>query len=451
MNTRIKISLIAAGVSSIVGAGCKNEVSRPNIVFILADDLGYSQLGCYGSNYYQTPNIDRLAREGIRFTNAYAACSVSSPTRASIMTGKYPARLHLTDFIAGNNRSDYPLSQPDWKKFLPLEEVTIAEVIRNKGYKTAIFGKWHLSVTKSGPKSLPYNPDKQGFDQYFVVDKPERTTDPEHDPHKTDSIGNRSIEFLRENSGNPFFLFVSFSAIHNPLMEKADSIARWKKVSGSDKPENNPVIAAMLSRMDWNIGKILNAVTELNLAENTIIVFFSDNGGLGSDAKQTPLREGKGWLYEGGIRVPLIIRWPGIVKKGSVSSEIASSIDFMPTICELTDVDNIPNVDGVSLVPYLRTGVSLPERNIYWHYPHYHNGPPGGAVRSGKWKLIEWYENSLLETGKPAFELYDMENDISESLNLADSLKSLTRKLSGELKSWRSDVNAQMPVPNERK
>ena len=451
MNTKIKVPLLAIGVSALIGTGCKKDDPKTNIIFILADDFGWAQTGVYGSDYYHTPNIDHLAAEGMRFTNAYAACSVSSPTRASIMTGKYPARLHLTDFIAGNNREDYPLSQPDWQKFLPLEEVTLAEVIKEQGYKTAIFGKWHLSITKFGPESLQYNPDKQGFDQHFVIDKPDRKiTNPEYDPHKSDSIGNTSVKFIRENADNPFFLFVSFSAVHNPLMEKSDSINWWKNVAGSDKEENNPVIAAILSRMDRNIGKILEAVDQSKLASNTMVVFFSDNGGLGSDAKQTPLREGKGWLYEGGIRVPLIIRWPGVVKKGSVSSENVSSIDFMPTFCDLLNVKNKPNVDGISILSHLKTGVPLPERNLYWHYPHYHNGPPSGAIRSGKWKLIEWYENSLLETGKPAYELYDLENDISESVNLADSMKTLTMKLSGELQRWRENVNAQMPFPNAK-
>jgi arylsulfatase A-like enzyme len=207
----------------------------------------------------------------------------------------------------------------------------------------------------------------------------------------------------------------------------------------------------MLATLDRNIGKIINAVDEAGLSKNTIIIFFSDNGGLETDAKQTPLRHGKGWLYEGGIREPLIIKWLGIIAGGSVSHEIVSSVDFMPTVCELLNVENKPQVDGISLLTHLKTGAPLPERNIYWHFPHYHNGPPSAAVRSGNWKLIEWYEESILEGGKSAYELYDLENDISESVNLADSLKEVTIKLSDDLKKWREEVDAQMPVPNKRK
>ncbi|RQW07890.1 MAG: sulfatase, partial [Calditrichaeota bacterium] len=228
-----------------------------------------------------------------------------------------------------------------------------------------------------------------------------------------------------------------------------ESITWWENVKGSDKEENNPVIAAMLSSLDRNVGKILKTLDNSDLASNTLVIFFSDNGGLGSEAKQTPLREGKGWLYEGGLRVPLIIRWPGMIDEGRVSREIVSSVDFMPTFCDLTGSEICPFVDGVSLLHHLMTGRPLPERNIYWHFPHNHNGPPSGAIRSGKWKLIEWYENSLLATGKPAFGLYDLENDISESVNLAEKEKAVTMRLSGELKRWREEVNAQMPVPND--
>ncbi len=448
MNSKLKLPLLAVTISTALTPACMEKTIQPNIIFILADDLGWSQTSTYGSNYYKTPNLDRLATEGIKFTNAYAACPVSSPTRASIMTGKYPSRLHITNYIPGPEKRNRLLSEPDWQKFLPLEEITLGEVMRDQGYNTAIFGKWHLSVTKFGPESLPFNPDKQGFNEYFVSDKPNIKDDPEKDAHKSDSIGNTSVKFIKENVSNRFFLFVSFSAIHNPLMEKAGSIDKWQNVKGSEKPENNPVIGAMLATMDNNIGKIINAVDESGLSDNTIIIFFSDNGGLETDAHQTPLKHGKGWLYEGGIRVPLIIKWPGVIKENSISRDVVTSVDFMPTFCDLLNVKNKPFSDGISILSHLKNGKKLPKRNIYWHYPHYHNGPPSGAIRSGKWKLIEFYEKSLLnENNISAYELYDLENDIGESHNLANNYKEITFKLSNELKKWRENVNAQMPVP----
>ena len=430
---------------------CEKAEPPPNVIFILADDLGWVQSGAYGSTYYHTPNIDRLAEEGLKFTDAYAAGPVCSPTRASIMTGKYPARLHLTDFISGNSRDIYPLSQPEWQKFLPLEEYTLGELFRDQGYRTAIFGKWHLSPEKFGPESLPFNPDKQGFDEHFVIDKPDSKTNPEHDPHSSDSIGNRSVQFIRENAGRPFFLFASFSAIHNPLMEKKDSITMWAAREGSDQPVNNPVVAAMLSRMDRNIGKMLDALDETNLADRTLVIFFSDNGGLESDADQTPLRNGKGWLYEGGIREPLIFRWPGVIPAGSISNGVVLSTDFMPTFCDLLNIESGPEHDGISILSHLKSGTSLPERSLFWHYPHYHSGTgmlPGGAIRKGRYKLIEWYENQMLKDGEGAYELFDMENDISEAVNLVDSLPAVVKELADELENWRKEVNAQMPSPN---
>ena len=445
--------ILVLGISTTIIGGCDNEAKTPNVVFILADDLGWAQTSAYGSDYYHTPNIDRLAVEGIRFTNAYAAAAVCSPTRASIMTGKYPARLHLTDFIAGNKRDIYPLTQPDWQKHLPLHEYTLGELFKDHDYRTASFGKWHLSPESTGPESLPYNPDKQGFDEYFIIGKPTKVTDPEDDPHGSDSIGHNAIEFIRKNAGQPFFLYAAFSAIHNPLVERSDSIASWQKVEGSDRPENNPVIGAMLSRLDRNIGKILSVLDELELADNTIVVFYSDNGGLEKDADQALLRKGKGWLYEGGIRVPLIIRWPGSIDPGRVSSQIVSSIDFMPTFCEILEQEPPQNIDGISLLDHLKSEELLPGRDIFWHYPHYHSGSdmvPAGAIRKGNWKLIEWYEKSLLYSGESAFELYDLENDLGETVNLADSLNSITMKLAGDLKRWRDNTDVQMPVPNTK-
>ncbi len=462
MDNKLSFPLLALGVSVMIGSGCSKENNQnPNVIFIIADDLGWAQSGAYGSEYYHTPNIDRLAEEGIKFTNAYSAAAMCSPTRGSIMTGKYPARLHLTDFIPGNQNDHYPLSEPDWQKYLPLDEVTLGNLFSEKGYRTAFFGKWHISKAKFGPESLSHNPDKQGFDQHFIIDKPDSTFDPEHDPHSSDSIGNTSVKFIRENATNPFFLVMSFSAIHDPLMESADSIAKWRSLPATEEPENNAIIAVMLARLDRNIGKVLDEVEKLNLTQETLVVFYSDNGGRHDRivvhneergrAWQTPLRMGKGWLYEGGIRVPLVIKWPGVIDNGLVSNEIVSSNDFMPTFSELLGREPEPDVDGVSLLQHVKSGEALPERNHYWHYPHYHFGSgmvPAGAIRSGKWKLIEWYENSILESDEPAYELYDLENDIGESLNLADSKTELTMELAEELRRWRKEVNAQMPVPN---
>lgn len=438
---------------------CNNphQSSQPNIVFILADDLGYSQVGCYGSKYYQTPNIDKLAAEGMRFTDAYAACPVCSPTRASIMTGKYPARLHITDFIAGNNRKDLPLLQPEWQKFLPLEETTFAEALKNEGYRTAIFGKWHLSQAKTPPESLPYNPDKQGFDETFVTYKPQGNMaqpwqDAEDDAHNVDTITNLALDFMERNQNTPFFLLVSHNTIHDPLKEKSEIIAKYKSLSESDKPENHPVIAAMIERLDDSSGKIITKIGELGIEKNTIIIFFSDNGGKHSYAAQTPLRAGKGWLYEGGIREPLIVKWKDRIATGSVSGSMVSSVDFLPTFLEMCNIKNLPsNIDGKSMVPVLKNPDAKIHNALFWHYPHYHFGSgmkPAGAVRSGNYKLIEWYEPFLLEN-ENAWELFDLENDISETRNLADSLPEKTEELKQLLHNWRNNVGAQMPTANQ--
>jgi len=451
-------SLWVLGLISILAVSCNQESEKPNIVFILADDLGYAQLGCYGSDYYLTPNLDQLALEGMQFTDAYAACAVCSPTRASIMTGKYPARLHLTDFIAGNIRTDYPLTQPDWQKYLPLEELTIGEYLKEQGYRTALFGKWHLSQHKTPPKSLPFNPDKQGFDESFVSYKPsgglsQPWQGAEVDAHNVDTITSLALDFIDRNRSNPFILVVSHNTIHDPLKEKAETVKKYEQLPGTDKRENHPVIAAMIERLDNSCGTIINKIKEAGLEENTIIVFFSDNGGKHAYALQTPLRAGKGWLYEGGIREPLIVKWDGRVEPGSRSGALVSSIDLLPTFLEMAGVENIPeSIDGKSLVPVLENSETDVRTHLYWHYPHYHNGSgmlPGGAIRSDNWKLIEWYEKSLLGEDSAAFELYNLENDISETKDLSDSLRSRTAELADELKKWRQEVDAQMPVPNE--
>jgi len=442
-----------------VATSCSTKTpAPPNFVFILADDMGYAENGVYGSTYYQTPNIDQLATEGMRFTNAYAACAVCSPTRASIMTGKYPARLHLTDFIAGNNNDDYPLSQPDWQKYLPLEETTFAEILKQNGYHTALFGKWHLSADKKPPKSLPFNPDKQGFDESFVTYKPskglaQRWQKPELDGHNVDTITSLAVDFLERNKANPFFLFVSHNSIHDPLMERAKTIEKYEKLQATEEPENHPVIAAMIERLDNSCGRIFSKIKELGLEDNTIVIFFSDNGGRDAYAKQTPLRAGKGWLYEGGIREPLIVKWKDKIEPGTVSESLVSSVDFLPTFLDISGINTLPeNIDGKSFYPVLKNPLAKQHDNLFWHYPHYHNGSgmvPAGAVRSGNYKLIEWYEPLLLKNKNP-LELFDLSNDIGETVNLADSMPDKAKELQDLLHQWRQDVGAQMPTVNQR-
>ena len=426
----------------------KGSKRKPNFLFILADDFGWSQLGCYGSRYYETPNIDRLAGEGMRFTDAYAACPVCSPTRASIMTGKYPARLHLTDFIAGGRYPYEKLRQPEWQKYLPLEETTIAEVFRKAGYVTGSFGKWHLSIAKQPPKSEPYNPDKQGFDEFMVTYKPAPSHNPEKDAHNVEAITQKSLAFLERHRDKPFLLYVTHNTIHTPIMGKKKLVTKYKKKPDSDLPENNPILGAMIEDLDNSVGRLLRKLDELKIADETIVIFFSDNGGLERSAKQSPLRSGKANLYEGGIRVPLIVRWPGVVEPGSLCREPISSVDFFPTFSEIIGAAT-KAVDGVSVLPLLKRTGTINRRAIYWHYPHYHGSSigPGGAVRSGDYKLIEWFDESICGRDN-RFELYHLEHDIGEKHNLAKEMPEKVRELRRLLLDWRRKVDAQMLTPN---
>jgi len=438
------------GSSRFTKAG-KNTKPKPNFLFILADDLGWSQLGCYGSGFYETPNIDRLATEGMKFTDAYAACPVCSPTRASIMTGKYPARLHLTDFIAGGNYPYEKLKQPEWQKYLPLEEITIAEVLRTAGYATASFGKWHLSIAKKPPESLPYNPDKQGFDESIVTYKPASNRDPESDAHNVEIITEKSLGFMEKNKDRPFFLYVTHNTIHGPILGKKKLVEKYRNKPGSELSQNNPVIGAMIEELDNSVGELLKRLDELKIADNTIVVFFGDNGGLERSAKQTPLRSGKANLYEGGIREPLIVRWPGAVEPRSICSEPVISVDFFPTFLEILGLENKAgkSIDGVSLLPLLTQSGTLNRQAVYWHYPHYHSSSigPCGAVRKGDYKLLEWFDETICGAGN-RFELYNLKQDIGEQNNLAKKMPRKTKELRELLANWRNKVNAQMLTPN---
>lgn len=432
---------------SLVGFGYGSET--PNVIFILADDLGYPQTSATGSNYYRTPHLERLAAEGISFTQAYSGAAICSPTRASLMTGQSPARVNLTDFIAGNNETHYPLAQPAWQKWLPLAYTTIGELFQSQGYRTAHFGKWHLSPGKEPPESLGFNPDKQGFDEHFVTYKPDRKNSyPEGDPHNTDQITQAGVDFIARHRDRPFFLYLSYNAIHDPLREASKAIARNKADPASAAAENHPVIREMVERLDRGVGHLLDALKTHGLEANTLVIFFSDNGGKHSYAKQTPFRAGKGFLYEGGIRVPLIVSWPGHIAAATQSDALVISHDFYPTFVDFLDMSSTQQVDGVSLLDHWTENIDLADRPLFWHYPHYHRGSgmqPASAMRAGRYKLIEWLEPALLGNAG-ALELYDLMEDPGEQNNLAQARPGLVAELKEALYAWREAVGAQMPT-----
>jgi arylsulfatase A-like enzyme len=447
------LSLSATGSAAIAA-------EKPNFIFILIDDLGRNDLGCYGSRFYRTPNLDKLAVDGIRFSDAYAACPVCSPTRASILTGKYPARLHLTDWLPGRaDRPDQRLVRPPFRQQLSLEEVTLAEALKAAGYATGHIGKWHLGGAGFGPR-------QQGFDRnvagdqtgsprsYFAPFKDaqgrfmpglEKAPDGEY---LTDRLTSEAEKFIEANRARPFFLYFAHYAVHIPLRAKQEMIAKYA-TDGRPGTQNNPIYAAMTESVDESVGRVVKKLADLGLDRKTLVIFTSDNGGLsvreGANTPATtnaPLREGKGFLYEGGIRVPLIVAGPGVEKPGRVSDVPVSSIDFFPTVLDLCGLTTESKPDGVSLVPVLKGG-GLKRDALYWHYPHYANqgGRPGGVVRAGDMKLIEFYENDRRE-------LYDLKRDPGESRNLAAEKPDVVRDLATKLELWRVDVEAQMPRPN---
>ena len=474
LNRRNFLKMMSLGAASLtmpglIVAGDRSR-RKPNFVFFLIDDMGWRDLGCYGSTFYETPNIDKLAADGMRFTNAYAACPVCSPTRASIMTGKYPARLNLTDYLVGRRRGK--LIPPEYIHQMPLEEITIAEALKKAGYTTGFVGKWHL-----GDK--PYWPERQGFDvniggtrsgmprSYFWPqwrgNPPIEGRDGEY---LTDRLTDEALNFLDANKDNPFFLYLSHYAVHIPLQSKKNLAAKYKAKAKKRPPsggprfvpegerqarqvQDHPVYAGMVESVDESIGRVMNKLEQLSVADNTVVIFMSDNGGLstseGSPTSNVPLRAGKGWLYEGGIREPMMIKWPGVVKTASVCAEPVTSTDFYPTMLEMAGLPLRPkqHCDGISLVPLLRQRGKPGRKAIYWHYPHYGNqgGSPGGAVRAGDYKLIEFYEDNRVE-------LYNLKEDIGEKNNLADKMPDKAAELHRMLKDWRKKVDAQMPTPN---
>ncbi|UCF44345.1 MAG: sulfatase [Planctomycetota bacterium] len=450
---KIMASELGLAVTSTCAAPIPESKTEPNIVFILADDMSWHQLGCYGSRFYQTPNIDRLAKQGMRFTNAYAAAPVSSPTRASILTGRYPARLHLTSFIPGVNTTNKKLLTPQWTRHLPLEETTLAELLKSQGYATGHFGKWHLNKDKKYQLGRPGDPRSQGFDDVLTTHKPGASPQStyQNDWHHVRQITERALAFIQNNKDKPFFCYIPHNTIHSPEKETEQLIAKYAaKPNARSNGTYNPVQAAMIETLDNSVGTILQKLGELNLQKNTIVVFFSDNGHLGPK-NGLPFRGSKGDLYEGGIRMPLIIRWPQVVRPASICEEVVISNDFFPTFAELAAVTRMPaHLDGISLAPLLKNHKAGLNRDaLYWHFPHYHGQglAPSGAIRRGKYKLIEWFEKSIYGE-KGALELYDLDNDPAERNNLAASMPDLAADLYRRLRTWRKQIGAQLMTPN---
>jgi len=422
-----------------------SEVEKPNFVFILMDDLGWMDVSCYGSKFYETPNIDRLASQGMKFTSAYAACPVCSPTRASILTGKYPARLQLTDWIPGHKRENPKLLTPEFYQELPLRETTIAERLKSAGYVSASIGKWHLGRE-------PYYPDKQGFDlnfggthqgsqkSYFYPYGILNITIGTEGEYLTDRLTTEAEKFIEANKDRPFFLYLSHYAVHTPLAGKPEKVEKYKKKVKPGMDQNNPVYAAVIESVDESVGRIMAKLDDLKLADNTVVIFFSDNGGLLDVTSNAPLRLGKGHLYEGGTRDPLIVRWPGKVKPGSLCDTPMISTDFFPTMLEMAGIKGTCP-DGVSIMPLLRQKGSIERKTFYWHYPHYHRCTPGGAIRDGDWKLIEFFEDGHVE-------LYNLKDDLSETTDLAAKMPEKAEELRKKLADWRKSVDASMPTPN---
>jgi arylsulfatase A-like enzyme len=428
----------------------------PNVVVFLIDDMGWTDLGCYGSDLYETPHIDRLAKDGMKFTNAYAACTVCSPTRAALLTGKYPARLHITDWIPGSKRANAKLNVPDWTMYLPRTEVTIATALKQAGYATGHVGKWHLGNATQGYA------DKHGFDftfagtergqppSYFSPYKIPTVKDGPDGEYLTDREANEVCGFIDRNKDRPFFVYVAHHGVHTPLQAKKELIAKFEKKLKPGLRHTNATYAAMIASVDESVGKVTAKLADLGLSEKTVVVFTSDNGGLvlRQITSNVPLRAGKGSAYEGGVRVPWIVKWPGVVPPGTVCDEPIVTPDLYPTLLAIAgtkgDAKHNAAVDGTSLMGLLKDPKSQLRRDaLYWHYPHYHPGgaTPYSAVRARDWRLVEFHEDGRLE-------LYNLKDDLGEANDLAKAQPTKTKELADKLTAWRLAVGAQMPAAN---
>ena len=465
--------LIIRSITFFVLIKCAFAVQRPNLILINVDDLGWKDLGCYGSDVYETPNIDKLARNGLKFTNAYSACAVCSPTRAAIMTGRYPARLGVTDWIRARfqggkipkdkkNPSGWVGSKnkkvlcPQNALWMELEEVTIAEKLKEDGYATCHIGKWHLGADD-------WYPEKQGFDEnyggcdygqppsYFDPFKNKRLDGIYGLPGKkqgeylTDRECDEAVMFIKKNRQKKFFLNFANYAVHTPIQAKPSLLDKYKtKIQSLDTKQKNEAYATMVESVDQAVGKIITILKEEGIFDRTLIIFTSDNGGLLGVTNNAPLRSGKGFPYEGGIRVPLIIFWPDFINGGKVIDTPVSSIDFFPTLCSAAGIKNATDkvVDGLNLLPLIKGENNIKRQSLFWHFPHYRGKiNPYSIIRNGDWKLIKRYD------GKP-FELFNLKNDLSEKNDLSQDMPEKVKELNEEIMIWLLKTNAKVPRAN---
>lgn len=454
------LKLTTWGILSAVLLLCSTAWAKPsNMLFILVDDLGYADVGSYGNTLHETPNVDQLAADGLRFTDAYAACAVCSPSRASIQTGQYPIRFGITDWIPGAQKINTALKERYTERMLPLEATTIAEAVKAQGYRTAFVGKWHLN---DEDHSTGF-PEDQGYDinigghhkgqppsGYFAPFNNPRMENKPDDDYLTDRMGDEAvalIESFSEDPEQPFFLMLALYTVHTPLQPKPELLAYYQQKLEDDPTSQwtNPKYAAMVHSMDENIGRVLQALEAQDLEKDTIVVFFSDNGGLRNVTNNTPLSQGKGYYKEGGIRVPLIIRYPEHIDAGSETAVPAISNDLFPTLLDLAGLPLMPELhkDGVSLKPLTEGQATLERKALYWHYPHYHGAgeKPTSAIRMGDYKLIRHYENGRLE-------LYNLSKDIGEARNLIGSLPEKAAELEQQLNQWLVAQGAYIPRAN---
>jgi arylsulfatase A-like enzyme len=461
----------------LVSCQQKDAPRKPNILFILADDLGYHDLNCMGSEFYETPNIDRIGLEGMIFTEGHATCQVCSPSRASIMTGQFPGRHGITDWIGApsgtewrkNNRYN-KLLPADYLHNLPHAFTTLPEALKEAGYLTFFAGKWHLGSEGSYPEDHGFDFNEGGFEAgsprggYFSPYNNPKLQDGEPGENLSMRLARETAQFIRENKDTSFFAYLSFYAVHGPIQttrEKWDKYRQKAEEQGIKESgyimerrlpirqvQDNPIYGGLVQTMDEAVGLVLACLEELGLEDNTIVIFTSDNGGVSSgdsfSTSNLPLRGGKGYQWEGGIREPYFIKVPWLGDPGSTCDVPVTGTDFYPTLLELVGADLKPDqhIDGVSLVPLL-TGGSIPERPLFWHYPHYGNqgGDPSSIVREGEWKLIHYWENGLDE-------LYNLRSDPGESRDVSAEHPEITASMGSRLKAWLEEVDASIPVPD---